>query len=269
MNKPKNATHGPLNAALSFSTSPRNTIMSITTHNTDKKLQEEFNGVCVQGHVDAGYKELVEMLGKPTKGDGHKVDAEWYIRFEDGGIASIYNYKDGKNYNGQDGKPTDQIRDWHIGGFDRKSADRVQILVDLHREQEQTKKNEAKPDGVKQLESAFEIMDSLKAARGEVYANAVETAMLIKKMGDLQHVLLLSLVETDVMPKVVAKRLTEIQGDMGSRVISLIARHAKGVDATEKHHAKELMGWAEKMMGQEQKGVESLLKEILAGGDDK
>jgi hypothetical protein len=51
------------------------------------------------------------------EGDGYKTDAEWEIKFEDGSIATIYNWKDGKNYCGHSGLKTVNIRDWHIGGF--------------------------------------------------------------------------------------------------------------------------------------------------------
>jgi hypothetical protein len=57
------------------------------------------------------------------------VDAEWEIEFEDGKVATIYNYKDGKNYNGKSGLPKRKITDWHIGGYSKDVMERVQNLL--------------------------------------------------------------------------------------------------------------------------------------------
>lgn len=72
-------------------------------------------GTSLQGHVDASYDDLVKTFGQPGSGDGYKVDAEWVIETS-AGVATIYNYKDGKNYCGHSGLPVEKIRDWHIGG---------------------------------------------------------------------------------------------------------------------------------------------------------
>lgn len=81
---------------------------------------------CLQGNVDVSYAQLVKVFGKPhSKGDGYKVDAEWRLKFSDGTVAAIYNYKDGKNYAGKHGLPVSKIRDWHVGGFTREALNRV------------------------------------------------------------------------------------------------------------------------------------------------
>jgi len=67
------------------------------------------------GYVDVTYAKLVRLFGKPLGGDGYKVDAEWEVEFEDGLRCCIYNYKNGKNYNGISGTPKTKITDWHIG----------------------------------------------------------------------------------------------------------------------------------------------------------
>lgn len=69
------------------------------------------------GDVETTFQRLVEIFGEPLNdGDGYKTDAEWVIEFEDGKIATIYNYKSGRNYLGDDGQDTKDITDWHIGG---------------------------------------------------------------------------------------------------------------------------------------------------------
>lgn len=83
----------------------------------------------LQGYIKTDYDKLVEKLGEPSSdGDGEKVDVEWYIRFEDGIEACIYNYKDGVNYLGTSGLRVSEITDWHIGGANKTAVDRVHEL---------------------------------------------------------------------------------------------------------------------------------------------
>src|ERR1700722_12206498 len=86
-------------------------------------LGGEATGTCLQGEIECSYADLVAVFGPPNTeaGDQDKVDAEWILTFTLFGgvakeIATIYNYKTGKNYLGEDGMPTEEIEDWHIGG---------------------------------------------------------------------------------------------------------------------------------------------------------
>jgi hypothetical protein len=75
----------------------------------------ELNGTSLSGYINAPYSALVSLLGEPNcDNDGHKVDAEWAIEMN-GKAMTVYNYKDGKNYNGENGLDVEDIRDWHIG----------------------------------------------------------------------------------------------------------------------------------------------------------
>jgi hypothetical protein len=87
----------------------------------------DISGTHLQGHIDAAYSELVAAFGEPAdNGDDYKVDAQWRLQFEDGTRATIYNYKDGVNYNGkEEGTPTALIRDWHIGGTSFAAVERI------------------------------------------------------------------------------------------------------------------------------------------------
>lgn len=73
------------------------------------------DGTHLQGEFIGDYYQLCRAFGEPSEGDGYKVDAEWAV-MTPAGIATIYNYKDGKNYCGPDGTPKTKIKDWHIGG---------------------------------------------------------------------------------------------------------------------------------------------------------
>jgi len=91
---------------------------------------EDFNGTCLQGEIDCSYADLVKVFGKETsKGDEYKTQAEWLIRFPCGTVASIYDYKQGKKYNGADGIPKTKVRDWHIGGRSFRAAELVRAAM--------------------------------------------------------------------------------------------------------------------------------------------
>lgn len=90
----------------------------------------EFGGTSYMGEIDISYQEIVDTLGPPTDdGDGYKVDANWLLLFDNGTVATIYNYKDGINYCGPEGDPVEDIRDWHIGGHDNRAVDLVHMLL--------------------------------------------------------------------------------------------------------------------------------------------
>ena len=87
------------------------------------------DGTSLQGYIEIDFKTLVEVLGKPpSAGDEYKIDAEWPIKFDDGTVATIYNWKDGINYNGTRGIPIEDIHNWHIGGKSRVAVDKVKEL---------------------------------------------------------------------------------------------------------------------------------------------
>jgi hypothetical protein len=84
----------------------------------------EVGGTSLQGYVTTTYADLVQTFGEPTRdGDGYKVDAEWIITFADGVVATIYNYKDGRNYCGEDGLAVEDITEWHVGGYGRTGVE--------------------------------------------------------------------------------------------------------------------------------------------------
>jgi hypothetical protein len=86
---------------------------------------EQANGTSLQGYIDADYDTLVGLFSEPDTSEGYKTDAEWIIKFEDGAVATIYDYKTGKNYNGKEGLPAPRNRDWHIGGFSKLAYQHV------------------------------------------------------------------------------------------------------------------------------------------------
>lgn len=71
----------------------------------------------LKGSITITYAKLVERYGEPCESAGYKSDAEWDIEWEDGVIGTIYNWKNGKNYLGDEGEEVEDITDWNIGGY--------------------------------------------------------------------------------------------------------------------------------------------------------
>lgn len=74
------------------------------------------------GEVNTTYARLVEVFGEPLSGSGDgKVNSEWVIKFADGNVATIYDWKEPST-------PTDDYN-WHIGGHKRFVVARIAALV--------------------------------------------------------------------------------------------------------------------------------------------
>jgi len=102
--------------------------MNYKTHNELENIKT--SGTHLQGYVQTDYNRLVELFGTPSEyGDGHKTDAEWEVRFEDGTVATIYNYKTGKNYLGSDGLEVTEIDEWNVGGFNENSVNYIKGVL--------------------------------------------------------------------------------------------------------------------------------------------
>ena len=95
------------------------------------QANSNFQPTCLKGYVTTTFADLVKTFGAPTypTGDDYKTDAEWRLK-TDQGIITIYNYKDGKNYNGKEGLATKKITDWHVGGEGNDNTDTL-LVVDF------------------------------------------------------------------------------------------------------------------------------------------
>lgn len=79
------------------------------------------NMTSLQGYVTAHYADLVKLFGEPLRG-GDKTTAEWILKFEDGTVATIYDWKEYTTPMGR--------YDWHVGGNKRIVAAMVQEVLD-------------------------------------------------------------------------------------------------------------------------------------------
>jgi hypothetical protein len=90
---------------------------------------EDTVGTHLLDEIEIGYDKLVAKLGEPNElNDGYKTDAEWLV-YTPVGIATIYNYKDGINYNGTDGTKVEDITNWHIGGYNNAVVDYIKKIL--------------------------------------------------------------------------------------------------------------------------------------------
>jgi hypothetical protein len=84
----------------------------------------EVVGTFLQGCIETTYQKLCEVFGEPTVYDldsDEKTHAEWDIRFEDGTIATVYDWK---NY-----CDPEDVEEWMIGGKNRRSVDLVMETI--------------------------------------------------------------------------------------------------------------------------------------------
>ena len=81
-------------------------------------------GTFLQGYIKATYEQLLKTFGEPhdPNGDNYKTDVEWAFEFADGTVATLYNWKNGKNYLGAEGLELNDIYEWHVGGFSEKAV---------------------------------------------------------------------------------------------------------------------------------------------------
>lgn len=118
--------------------SNRNGSFKFSTHNHTKDIHVD--GTFLVGHLkDISFYRLIETLGRPGTDnyDDYKSDAQWDIEFDDGLVATIYNWKNGLNYNDKIDKSGDhgmQLTDmtyWNVGGTDPKVVDRLMTMLQM------------------------------------------------------------------------------------------------------------------------------------------
>ena len=230
--------------------------MRFDTHNTTPGIHHNASGTSMQGELTASFEQRTGLFGQPVRASSGKVDAEWYIQFEAGTFATIYNWKNGKNYCGPDGLTVEQITNWHVGGMSKASADRVQIALDLHREVREAEKPKNKFDEA--FCSAIDIMQTLKATRGENYAKAVEVALMVRKQGELVAMLTDTVAKATDMPDVIAKMLLDTHNVMSAKILARFMRVAVPDIADMQETAEEVMSWVDRVMDAEKDGVGNL-----------
>ena len=101
---------------------------------TSQQQPIETAGSHLIGVVVASYDMIKTAFGNPCGAfDDYKSQVEWEIQFEDGTIATIYDWKEGDCYHGKgQGTHFSKVTEWHIGGFNQMAEDRVlEVLASI------------------------------------------------------------------------------------------------------------------------------------------
>lgn len=99
--------------------------MNFLTHND---ADVTTSGTHLQGYISTSYSKLRGLFGESQSWDGYKTDWEWNIEFEDGTVATIYNWKNGPNYGAHEVTP-DMIKEWHVGGYSQEALKNVNRIL--------------------------------------------------------------------------------------------------------------------------------------------
>tara|TARA_Y100000401_G_C8196591_1_gene161455 strand:+ start:104 stop:454 length:351 start_codon:yes stop_codon:yes gene_type:complete len=96
------------------------------------KKTDSICGTSLQGNVNCSYQDLVSIFGEQhSSGDDYKTSCEWGIEFDDGIIATIYDWKQNKIYLGEDeGIHYTEVTNWNIGGNSWKSHFYIYMLLE-------------------------------------------------------------------------------------------------------------------------------------------
>ena len=86
--------------------------MKYKTHNQDEKLWSLTSDLELSGDWFCDYSILKSIIGKPNKGI-YKTDVEWTLQFDKNICIYLYNWKNGRNYNGKDGIPLKLMEHWN------------------------------------------------------------------------------------------------------------------------------------------------------------
>tara|TARA_R100001463_G_C3545404_1_gene222682 strand:+ start:6643 stop:7155 length:513 start_codon:yes stop_codon:yes gene_type:complete len=108
----------------------------------DMKRTTKTAGTHLQGKLEMPYDEIVKAFGEPhykwqPTDLENKIDVEWSFEFEDGTIATLYNWKNGYAYNGTDGLPLDHIKEWNVGGFSVEAVHRMAGAFNAKKDEEE------------------------------------------------------------------------------------------------------------------------------------
>jgi len=115
----------------------------------EEAVWDDIAGTGFQGDLEGfSGQDLIDILGPPhytpEPGATSKTQAEWAFKFKDGTVATIYDYKTGKSYLGEDeGQDMEETTEWHIGG---KSQKATQYIKDWIESQEDRDVDEAEAD---------------------------------------------------------------------------------------------------------------------------
>lgn len=111
------------------------------------------------------------------------------------------------------------------------------------------------------FETANEMMDSIRAIKGQPYAFTVEVALTMMKIRDLMGALLVGLEDAEVMDSDSTEKVYDLMGHMSARVIGLTRMSWDQSEPTTEQ-ADEIMAWADRLREMEDRGANEVLKHL-------
>ena len=94
------------------------------------KKTDNVGGTFLQGYITIPYNSICNKLGEPSKADEYKSDCEWAVEFDNGTVATLYNWKNGINYLGREyGIPKEEITNWNIGGNTKDAVTQLENIL--------------------------------------------------------------------------------------------------------------------------------------------
>ena len=92
-----------------------------------KKTNKRVSGTSFHDSiVTASVDQLIQVLGEPNEDSNtgqDKVNFEWEMELESGEVFTVYDWKEYRMLR------TDEMIEWHIGGFDPATTDRAAIQI--------------------------------------------------------------------------------------------------------------------------------------------
>jgi len=91
------------------------------------------DGSSYVGSINCTYQYLVNVFGKETIGlsGDLKSQCSWNLKFDDGTIATIYDWKVNKKYCGVTGINKENVTRWMVGGFNQKTIELITNKIKL------------------------------------------------------------------------------------------------------------------------------------------
>lgn len=212
--------------------------------------QEQTNRIDISqtsfvGKLGASYADLKRVFGNPDQIDNDKSKVMWCIRFEDGEVATIYDWK-------QD-KPAKDVMSWHIGGKSSVVIDRItSAVLSVGKEDD----SEEGSDDESEVERLFneirnrsgDVLDSIASIKGEGYRDMVVMCIYARKLTELNAIQLSGLETGQKIPSAAISAMGDVTAELVSRMLGVFARQ---VGATSEGAIKDAVDWADRIANDE------------------
>ncbi|MCK9428671.1 MAG: hypothetical protein M0R17_01500 [Candidatus Omnitrophica bacterium] len=98
--------------------------------------EDNSEGTHLIGKINTTYDVLLKVFGKPTSVPEDEQTAIWIINIEDPEdeyntiVATVYDWKIGKGYFGEDGLDLEDITEWNVGGKTHRAVELIEKIIE-------------------------------------------------------------------------------------------------------------------------------------------